>query len=70
MNWLIDNRALLNMNKIGDNSDIVWFSGIPDGIMNQEIVINRLGYSDNMLDILVQGNQKKSEIHKFLLDSY
>jgi len=50
---LIDIRAFLNKVEIGDNSDVVWFSGIPDRVMNWEMVINRLGESDNILDILV-----------------
>ena len=63
-------KTFLNKVEIGVNSDVVWFSRIPDGIMNREIVIDRLGCSDNMLDILVQGDQKKLEVHEFLLDSY
>jgi len=51
---LIDMKAFLNKVEIGVNSDVVWFPGIPDGIMNWEIVIDILGCSDNTLDILVQ----------------
>ena len=47
-------RAFLNKIEIGVNSDVVWFSGIPDGIMNWKVVIDRLGGGDNALDILVQ----------------
>ena len=46
-------RAFLNKIEIGVNSDVVRFSGIPDGVMNWEMVIDRLGDSDNMLDILI-----------------
>ena len=47
-------RVFLNKIEIGVNSDVVWFTGIPDGVMNWKVVIDRLGCSDNALDILVQ----------------
>ena len=66
---LIDMRVFLNKIEIGVNSDVMWFSGISDRVMDWEMIIDRLGNSDNMLDILMQGNQKKLESYKFLLNS-
>ena len=50
---LIDMRVFLNKIEISVNSNVMWFSGIPDGVMDWEVVIDRLGDSDNIFDILM-----------------
>ena len=48
-------RTFLNKVEIGVNSDVVWFSWIPDGVMDQEVVVDGSSNGDDTLDVVMQG---------------